>query len=131
MARIITGTHGRINNLIAGIPNDEILALVSSADGKLSVLVKSDGLIGTPIPEGTEAYDKQIAEMAKALEDCKLRCEKEIEAKDLEINSLKVQVGTFTEENAKLNKDLDKKSKDFEKLSKELEKVKNAFKALE
>jgi len=132
MAKVITGTHGRINTLLKGIPNDEILGIISSADGKLSVLVKTNGVIGTPMPsDEKEKWEQHCAELEEALADCKTRCEMQAREKD---DALK----EFVKENASLNKQLEKcqselakKDKAIEGLRQDLEKVKSALKALE
>lgn len=132
MAKIITGTHGRINELIANIPNDEIISLISSADGKLSVLVSTNGVIGTPLPsDEKERFEAHCQELESALADCKERCEKEAKNKDAQLDSYIKQVNEYVKENAKLNKDLEKKETAIEKLKQDLEKVKSALKALE
>lgn len=75
----------------------------------------------------TSAYDKQIEEMGKAIEDCKLRGEAIAKERD----DLKNQLDAYIAENKDLNKQLEAKTKDCEKVAKELEKVKAAIKVLE
>lgn len=132
--KIITGTHGRINQLLQNIPNDEVVGLISSSEGKISVLVKTNGVIGTPISDDEKVkYEQQCEELEKALGDCKLRSEECLKERDAKIKDLEAQLAPYIKENASLNKQLaDEKakySKDIEKLKAQVEKLKLAISA--
>jgi peptidoglycan hydrolase CwlO-like protein len=130
--KVITGTQGTINELLRGIPNDEVVSLVSSSEGKISVLIKTNGVIGTPLPDDDrEKYEQHCNELQKALDDCRHNAEAALKERDADLNELTSQLDVYIKENADLNKALDKKTKDVEKLKEDLAKVKSALKTLQ
>lgn len=144
--KIIVGTQGRINQLLAGIPEEDFMGL-SVLNDKAWVILKGDAELELDNLTPTDVLvdcSKYLTEIDNLKAECKTKTAKIKELQDelanclnaeadakKECNEAKKQLDVYIKENVKLGKDLEKRDDAIGKLKEDLAKVKSALKALE
>ena len=118
MAKVIVGTQGRINELISGIKDEDIIDFHVNNDKAWVIISGKSAPIGAPIIE------EKIVEVEKIVE---IDNPEHLET----IKALKAQIASFAAENAALNKDLDACKKENLSLKQQNGKLRKAIEAIE